>query len=334
MNDVALRLSGITKSFGRIKALDHVSLDVPPRSVFGLLGPNGAGKTTLFSLAAGYIKPDAGSIEALGADIRRSSHLHGRLGILPQDALFQPNVPIIEQLVFFRLLDGSSRRVAEEEVTLTLQKVGLDEYHKRGVHSLSHGMIQRLGIAQAFLGEPELILLDEPTAGLDPQNARQIRDLIQDLRTRATIIISSHNLAEVQELCDHVAILDEGRLVATGSMADIARRGRELDLALSRELTDAERETIEALEVVSRLSSTRPGRYAASLNLAAEAANSDDAIRDVLQALLDMGVTPRQVSEGNSLEAHFLKLTARGKDEKSSQESREAPGWASPRRTV
>jgi len=307
----ALRVSGVTKSFGRIKALDDVSFDVPSQSIFGLLGPNGAGKTTLFSIAADFIKPDAGSIEALGTDVRQLSRLHGRLGILPQDALFQPNVPIIEQLVFFRLLDGRTRGVAEQEVAHTLEKVGLGEYHKRGVHSLSHGMVQRLGIAQAFLGEPELILLDEPTSGLDPQNARQIRDLIRDLRTRATIVISSHNLMEVQDLCDHVAILDEGKLVTAGSMADITRSGRELDLQLSRDLTDAERGTIEALEIVSGLRGAGPGRYTVSLNLTGEAASSDEAVKTVLRTLLDMDVTPRRVSEGNSLEAHFLKLTAK-----------------------
>ena len=311
MNDVALRVAGITKIFGRIKALDDVSFDVPSQSIFGLLGPNGAGKTTLFSVAVDFIKPDAGTIEALGIDVRQLFRLHGRVGILPQDALFLPNIPIIEQLVFFRLLDGRTRSVAEQEVAHTLQKVGLGDYHTRGVHSLSHGMVQRLGIAQAFLGAPELILLDEPTSGLDPQNARQIRDLIRELRTHATIIISSHNLAEVQELCDHVAILDEGKLVTAGSVADITRSGRELDLQLSRDLTDAERGTVEALEVVCGLRGTSPGRYTVSLSLTAEAATADEAIKKVLRTLLDLDVTPRRVSEGNSLEAQFLKLTAK-----------------------
>ena len=165
-------IKGISKRFGRIQALNGVSFEVPSHSIFGLLGPNGAGKTTLFSIAADFLKADAGTIKVLGIDTRGISRLQGRLSILPQDAQFQRNVPILDQLVFFRLLAGRTKKQAREEVVHSLDLVGLKSFAKRRVGSLSHGMVKRLGIAQAFLGHPEVILLDEPTAGLDPASAR------------------------------------------------------------------------------------------------------------------------------------------------------------------
>jgi ABC-type multidrug transport system ATPase subunit len=314
VSSVALTIHDVAKSFATIQALKGVSFEVPLRSVFGLLGPNGAGKTTLFSIAAHFLKPDAGAIEVLGVDVRRISELQGRLTILPQDALFQRNVPIVEQLAFFRMLDGRTRRDAEDDARRTLELVGLGEYIHRRVHALSHGMIKRLGLAQAFLGEPEVIILDEPTSGLDPQNARQIRDLIRQLHAeRATVVLASHNLAEVQELCDHVAILDEGNLVAAASVEEITRSGRRLELGFDRALTEAEREAVLALPGVAALDPHRAGdaSYAASLDLSDERLKMDGVIAALLRKLLDLGVTPRRLQEGGSLEDVFLKLTGK-----------------------
>src|SRR5262245_11631464 len=172
--DTAVRIEDLTKAFGRTVALDGVTFDIPSNSIFGLVGPNGAGKTTLFSLAAGFLKPDRGWVEVLGIDVESISQLRGRLSILPQDALFQANVPILEQLIFFGRLTGLSYEGAREEALQSLQIVGLGEVTRKNPRVLSHGMAKRLGIAQAFLGAPEVIILDEPTSGLDPANARSI----------------------------------------------------------------------------------------------------------------------------------------------------------------
>lgn len=306
----ALRVANVTKSFGATKALDDVSFDVPSGSIFGLLGPNGAGKTTLFSIAAGFLSASAGSLHVLGTDIAHVSQLQGRLTILPQDASFQRNVPILEQLAFFRQLDGKDKKTAEAEVTAALELVGLAEYRKRGIHALSHGMLKRMGIAQAFLGEPEVILLDEPTSGLDPQNARQIRDLVRDLQKqrRVTTLISSHNLAEIQELCDHVAILDKGQLKISGPVDTILRQARQLEIETSRPLTDDERERLAKLPGVPSITDRGPRRYRLQLDLP-EGTNADATVAAVLRLLLDAGVTPRALTEGNSLEEFFLSVT-------------------------
>jgi len=307
----AISITGITKQFDDLKALDDVSFEVPRQSVFGLLGPNGAGKTTLFSIIAGFLKADAGSLQVLGSSVRQISELQGRVSILPQDAEFQRNTPIIDQLVFLRMLDGQDRDTAVNEVRESLELVGISDYAKRGARVLSHGMTKRLGIAQAFLGSPELILLDEPTAGLDPANARQIRDLIQALRERAaTVVVSSHNLAEIQDLCDHVAILDHGRVVASGSVAEITSAARELDIRLARPLADAEAAVLLGIPGVITLDGDSPPDYVIRLDLS-DGRDWDETIAAILRALLDSGAVPRALREGKSLEQHFLSVTGR-----------------------
>lgn len=313
-------IKGLSKRFGRTQALSEVSLEVPAHSIFGLLGPNGAGKTTLFSIIANFLKPNAGTIEVLGIDTQYISRLRGRLSILPQDAQFQANVPIVDQLVFFRRLAGQDKRRAQDEVMHSLDLVGLQSVARRRVGSLSHGMVKRLGIAQAFLGQPEVILLDEPTAGLDPANARQVRDLVKQLQESATILVSSHNLAEIQELCDHVAILDHGRLVLAGSVEEITRSHRECNIALSRPLQDGELERLTAIRGVRSLhetptsnnvagQNTRSAEYLVQFDLSAESLDQDAVVVALLREILAMGIAPRRLTEGRSLENQFLEVT-------------------------
>lgn len=313
-------IKGLSKRFGNVQALNNVSFEVSSNSIFGLLGPNGAGKTTLFSIVADFLKADSGTVEVLGIDTQNISRLQGRLSILPQDAQFQRNVPILDQLVFFRLLSGSTRKQAQEEVIQSLDMVGLKSFAKRRVGSLSHGMVKRLGIAQAFLGHPEVILLDEPTAGLDPASARQIRDLIRQLQEHATILVSSHNLAEIQELCDHVAIMDHGNLVLAGSVEEITCADREYNLCLSRPLQNGEMETLSSLEGVRDIkmlsgSGTNHGNryaeYLITLDLSSDKIDQDTVIAAILRCVLDMNITPRKFNEGRNLETQFLEVTGR-----------------------
>jgi ABC-2 type transport system ATP-binding protein len=317
MAETAITVANISKSFGKFKALENVSFQVPAGSIFGLLGPNGAGKTTLFSVVANFLRADAGSVGVLGIDARKTSLLQGRLAILPQDALFQRNLPIVDQLVFFRRLAGRTKAQAQEDARIALGMVGLGHCARRNVRALSHGMTKRLGIAQAFLGHPEVILLDEPTAGLDPKNARQIRDLIREFQARSsTVVVSSHNLLEIQDICDHVAILDHGKLIASGPVSEIARSGRELDLRLSRDPDDKELAELAPLTGLGGLRRLGPGRWAASLEFAEDQGTTqeeaDKAIAALLKGLLDKGIVPRELREGSTLEDRFLKLTGGG----------------------
>jgi ABC-type multidrug transport system ATPase subunit len=310
--DVAVRVEDLTKAFGRTVALKGVTFDIPAQTVFGLLGPNAAGKTTLFSIAAGFLKPTRGSVEVLGINVERISELRGRLSILPQDAMFQANVPILEQLVFFCQLSGYSRQAAREEALRSLQIVGLGEAARKNARVLSHGMSKRLGIAQAFLGHPEVILLDEPTSGLDPANAKSIRDLIQSLKTTATLVVSSHNLREIQEMCSHVAILDHGRLVECNEVAAITQADKQLRMSFARALTPAEGRLVMSVAGVTGLTMDREGEYTVHIDLAKAGRTQDELIAEVVQKLLPGGLVPRSISEGATLESRFLEVTGQG----------------------
>ncbi|MHC4397062.1 MAG: ABC transporter ATP-binding protein [Planctomycetota bacterium] len=317
----AISINGISKKFGRIQALDSVSFDVPIQSISGLLGPNGAGKTTLLSIIANFLKAHCGTVEVLGVDNRRISQLKGRLSILPQDAQFQRNVPIIEQLIFFQRLEGQLHSEAKKEVMAVLDMVGLGSVAKRRVGSLSHGMLKTLGIAQAFLGKPQVILLDEPTSGLDPANVHRIRNLIKQLQKRATIMVSSHNLAEIQELCDHVAILDKGKLILAGPVDEITRAGRECKLTLSRQLKEIELQQLCSIDAVGaikpvdgqpNLQVENSPEYLVTLDFSGSKTDQDTVIAGLMRNILDMGITPRKLAEGQTLETHFLELTGEG----------------------
>lgn len=309
-NGVAMRVTELTKRFGRKRALDNVSFDIPMNTVFGLLGPNGAGKTTLFSIAAGFLKPTEGDIEVLGIDVEQISELRGRLSILPQDALFQANIPIYEQLVFFGQLNGFSREDAREEAHRALKLVGLSDVERKNARILSHGMAKRLGIAQAFIGNPEVILLDEPTAGLDPVSARAIRDLVkQFVQQSSTIVISSHNLREIQEMCSHVAIIDKGKLVAHDSIANLTQSSMKIRISFARPLKTNEAAAIRQVSGITKITGDTENEYTLHMDLRAARRTQDEVIGEVMKKLLEAGLVPRSVSEGASLESRFLEVT-------------------------
>jgi ABC-type multidrug transport system ATPase subunit len=312
----AVRIHDLTKHFGQTKALEGVTFDIPANTLFGLLGPNGAGKTTLFSLAAGFLKPTRGSIEVLGIDVEQISELRGRLSILPQDAMFQANIPILEQMVFFGLLSGYSREEARDEALRALGIVGLADSARRNARVLSHGMAKRLGIAQAFLGHPECIFLDEPTSGLDPANARSIRQLIRQLKQTATVIISSHDLDEIQEMCSHVAIIDHGRLIECNEVAAITQADKQLRMSFTRALTPAETKKVLEVAGVTSLAMGQDNEYTIHLDLQRAGRTQEEVIAEVVQKLVVTGLVPRSISEGASLEDRFLEVTGTGEPRK------------------
>ncbi len=306
----AISIKNVTKVFGRQRALDRVSFDIPHKSVFGLLGPNGAGKTTLFSIIANFLKATEGDIQVLGVSVDRIGDLRGRLTILPQDALFQSNVPVREQLEFFAMLNGMSKTEAADETTRVLTMVGLLDAQKKNARALSHGMTKRLGIAQAFMGKPEVIVLDEPTAGLDPVNAAGVRALINDIKRKAdaTLVISSHNLAEIQEMCAAVAILDHGKLVEHKTVAEITQSTGHVRFTFGRRLVDAEVAVLNAQPGIGAVTVDTQGEY--TVELRPTAAQTPDQLIGVLVAeLAKNGLVPRSVKEGASLEEKFLEVT-------------------------
>ncbi len=219
-----INTQGLSKNYGAVKALDSLDLVVEPGEPIALIGPNGAGKTTLLSLLCGFIRPSAGSAQMLGHDAG-SSALRGKVTALPQDAHLDPRFSINRQLGLFARLQGFSGSSANEEVQRVLDTVLLSDAGVKKPGELSHGMRKRVSIAQALMGNPELVLLDEPTAGIDPPNVKIIRDLIRTESNNKTFVISSHNLDELEKLCGTVVYLNEGKLVETGPLVATSNDG-------------------------------------------------------------------------------------------------------------
>ncbi len=229
----AIDLKGVTRTFGAFTAVNDVTFEVPEGCVFGLIGPNGAGKTTTFSMLAGYLAPTRGEIFVLDRSPDAITELKGKVGVLPQDALLPSGERVGEFLVYLARLQGmtapDARRAAEE----VLAEVDGRDWWKTPCNALSHGMAKRVGLAQALLGDPRVVLLDEPTAGLDPRVAYEVRQLVKARKGRCTLVISSHNLQELEEICDYAAILDRGQLVALGTMAELTSSSSEVRFTLA-----------------------------------------------------------------------------------------------------
>ena len=210
-----IEASGITKRFGRTTALKDVSFTITDGESVGLVGPNGAGKSTLMSILCGYLQPSEGKLTIQGTQPGTPESL-GLVGALPQDALLHPSESVGEQLAFFARLQGFGKREAEREARRVIGLVRLEDRFTSKPQSLSHGMTKRISIAQAMIGNPKLIVLDEPTAGLDPETARHFRRLLQELRNETTLLVSSHNLDELENLCERTLFLTEGVLKDIG----------------------------------------------------------------------------------------------------------------------
>ena len=206
-----VRCQDLSKRFGPKTALNRVSFELNAGDPIALVGANGAGKTTLFSLLCGYLHPSSGSVSLFG-HAPGSPKLFGKVSALPQDAQLDPFFTVHEQLTHYARLHGYSSQAAKLEAHRVLDIIQLDEVFNSLPGNLSHGMRKRVAIAQALIGKPELIFLDEPTAGLDPANARNVRQQIASLADVTTFVISSHNLQELERLCGTVLYLENGCL--------------------------------------------------------------------------------------------------------------------------
>ena len=302
--DAALSLEGVTKRYGSTVALDRVSFQVRPGSCHGLVGPNGAGKTTTFALAAGFLRPGTGTIRVLGRDPHDRSLNRPRIGVLPQDADLPAYLDVGTLLTTWARLSGEVR--PDSAARVALERVQLPDVWDASPRSLSHGVAKRVALAQALLGDPALLLLDEPTAGLDPRAAAEVRTLLSGLRGQRTVIISSHNLSELERLCDAVTVLDHGKVVQDGTLAEVTRRGAEFSVQISR--GDVPLPELRALPGVARVDLSPSGQLA--VRLAPDAPPVDDVIAAVLEALLARGVRIGGLTQGSSLEQRVLDVTS------------------------
>jgi ABC-2 type transport system ATP-binding protein len=239
----ALAVRGLAKRYGSIEALRGVDLEVGEGELVGLLGPNGAGKSTLTKIACGLVRPSSGSAQVAGA-AAGSIEARRRLGYLAELFRFPGWASADELLLLHQRLSGSTGGGAER--TALLELVGLSEARTRRVEAMSKGMQQRLGIAQALVGTPQVLLLDEPTSALDPVGRRVVRTLLEELRRRGvSVLLNSHLLSEVELVCDRVVILLGGRVVAAGTPGELAKpRGIEIETDRGRRVVDGGRDDV------------------------------------------------------------------------------------------
>jgi ABC-2 type transport system ATP-binding protein len=220
----ALEVRHLTKRYGEKRALDHVDLRVEEGSIFGFLGPNGAGKTTTLRILTGLAKPTKGTVRVLGHDVADAGNdVRAEIGFLPDVPGFYDWMTAEEFLRFAGGLFGIARRTLDERVTVLLDLAGLTGVGQR-IGGYSRGMKQRLGVAQALINAPRLLMLDEPTSALDPMGRKDVLDMLASLKGRTTVFFSTHILADVERICDTVAILDQGRVVVQAPIDELKSR--------------------------------------------------------------------------------------------------------------
>jgi ABC-2 type transport system ATP-binding protein len=222
-----VQISGLTRRFGRSLAVAGVDLEVGV-GVFGLLGPNGAGKTSLLRMMATAVPPTSGTLRLLGRDPRvhgQRREIRRRLGYLPQEPGYYPGFTVTEFVEYFALLKEMPAARAGGAVATAVRRVGLGASAHARLRTLSGGMLRRAAIAQAIVNEPELLLLDEPTAGLDPEQRVGFRALLRELGQSATVIVSTHLVEDVGAVCSRLALMDRGRIVFAGTPDDLSARG-------------------------------------------------------------------------------------------------------------
>ncbi len=283
-------------AIGRPEAVVDVSLEVSPGTIHGLLGPNGAGKTTTLKMLLGLVRPSGGRFEILGVDAH-APHARLKLGFLSEQPYFPTHLTVAEAMALYGRLSGLKRPAIEAQVPELLAKVGLEGREHATLNKFSRGMLQRFGLAQALLGSPEVIVLDEPASGLDPVGQRDVRRLMLELRERGTtILLSSHQLSEVEAVCDEVTILNRGTVAARGHIDELLNVAGETSVAAR-----GEGDLPPAVASVARDVALTGGLSLFSV--------ADADVRGVVDALDDAGwriasITPKR----DSLEDYFAHL--------------------------
>lgn len=241
-----IEVSHLTKKYGHRLAVEDVSFAVTDGGICGLLGPNGAGKSTIMNILTGYLSATSGQVTVAGHPLpEEADEAKACVGYLPEQPPLYPEMTVGEYLNFVAELKKVPRAQRKEQVLRAARRTGLEKVLPRLIRSLSKGYKQRVGIAQALLGSPKIIILDEPTVGLDPAQVIEMRKLIRELGKAHTVILSSHILSEVQAVCQQVLILSKGKLAASGTLQELTADGRSLEevfLALTGAQTDPEEE--------------------------------------------------------------------------------------------
>ena len=283
MTTPAVRIENLTKIFPaplrrqRVTAVRDLSFEVRPGEVYGLLGPNGSGKSTTLKILLGLVTPNQGRAMIFGQD-SRDYHSRRDVGFLPENPYFYKFLTAAETLRFYGKVCGMGGTILNKRIDELIHLVGLEEARDRRIGGFSKGMLQRIGLAQALIQDPRLVVLDEPTAGVDPAGSHQIRDLILDLKKRGkTVLLTSHLLEQVQEICDRVGIMARGEMIREGALADLVSVKNQTEFVIEN-ATPEIRSQIEILlqnSPAKLLSARQPQRSLESVFLELTAPSAD-----------------------------------------------------------
>jgi ABC-2 type transport system ATP-binding protein len=315
MTEVMIEAQGLVKSYDGVLAINKVSMKVNRGEVLGFLGPNGAGKSTTMKILTCFTAPTDGSAKVNGHDVLSDSlRARASIGYLPESNPLYPDMLVVEYLNFIASVRGLDKSAAQQRIKIVVEEAGLGNVFAKSIRTLSKGYRQRVGLAQALVHEPAILILDEPMSGLDPNQAVEIRDLIKDIGRERTVILSTHNLAEVQAACSRVLIISKGKIVADDTpdgLADRAGRSRFVVAILdsgngSADKSEALLRGVGGVERIRRLPDSEPGEVRFEL-LPKDTAD----LRPLLfRAAVDQGLTLVGLwREGQNLEQIFRELT-------------------------
>jgi ABC-2 type transport system ATP-binding protein len=302
-----VQLSGLCKRFGALEAVSDVSFEVYPGEVFGLLGPNGAGKTTSINMMCGLLRPDSGQVVIHGKPITDGdADIRARVGVCPQNVVLWGQLTCLEQMVFLGEMYGMKRKSATQRSEQLLKELDLTEKRDQRARTLSGGMQRRLNLAMALVHDPEILVLDEPEAGLDPQSRVLVREYVKSLARRKTIILTTHNMDEAERMADRVAIIDHGKLLTVDTPEALKRTVGEGDVL---EIETANGVEGSALSAVAKIA---PQVSTTNHTLVIRARGVVELLPAILDALHSVDARPGEVRlRANTLEDVFISLTGR-----------------------
>ncbi len=303
-----IEVRDLTKDYGPLRAIDHLNFSVQKGEVVGFLGPNGAGKSTTMKIITGFMAPSSGTAQIGGYDVFENPiEVKRRIGYLPETPPLYTDMFVQDYLYYVARLKGLSRSDARDGVRQAIEKTSLGQVQNRLIGNLSKGFKQRVGIAQAIVSNPDILILDEPTVGLDPKQVSEIRNLIKELRGQHTIVISTHILPEVQATCERIIIINRGKIVAEDSLAGLSGMmdgSRAVQIRVRR----PNQEFINHLQGLEGVRSAKLGKQ--ENEFIVETENNDDVIEKLARHVIqqDVGLLEMHAAQVN-LEDIFLKLT-------------------------
>ncbi len=311
-----LEVQNLTKKYGDVAAIDKLTFNIEAGRIYGFLGPNGAGKSTTMNIITGYLAPTDGSVRIDGVDILKEPvKAKTKIGYLPEIPPVYPDMTVSEYLDFAAELKKLHKPQRLTETERVMEQTHIGDVRNRLIKNLSKGYKQRVGLAQALIGEPPLIILDEPTVGLDPLQIIEIRQLISELKEKHTVILSSHILQEISAVCDHIMIISKGRLVASDTPENLAR-SVSTEVSTNLQLRGGEQEIRESLKDVGGISSIEVTASDEEGILSVELKAKEGDIREeVFKALTASGIPVLEMhTTRQTLEDIYLRLTGDNTD--------------------